>query len=99
MSQTAMTASNPFVDLAMACFLFKQVSTALPIGFLYNIEIWIRPFVMAEDIKLKFGVSPFSIEPIATNEITITPIATAVPAVGDWALYVGDYITVQVLSF
>ena len=36
---------------------------------------------------------------ISGSVITITPIATAVPAVGDWALYVGDYITVQVLSF
>jgi hypothetical protein len=54
-----------------------------------------KTWVYRNGVKLRSGVD----YTIATNEITITPIATAVPAVGDWALYVGDYITVQVLSF
>ena len=62
-----MAASYPLRDLALACLLFRQVRTALPTGFLYKIEIWIRPLVIAEEIKLKFGVSPFIIKPIAIN--------------------------------
>ena len=41
------------------------MSTALPIGFLYKIDSWIRPLVIAADIKSKLGVSPFIIDPTA----------------------------------
>ena len=54
-------------------------------------KIW----VYRNGVKLRSGVD----YTISGNNITITPIATATPAVGDWALYVGDFITVQVLSF
>ena len=53
--------------LSSVCLLFKQVKTALPIGFLYIIDNSIRPFVIALEIKSKLGVSPLIIIPIEIN--------------------------------
>jgi len=55
-----------------------------------------KTWVYRNGVKLRSGVD----YTIATNEITITPLTSA-PANGDidWALIVGDLITVQVLSF
>mgnify|MGYP006171858399 CR=1 FL=1 len=44
-----------------------HVRIPLPIGFLLKIDNWIKPLVIAEEIKLKFGVLPLIIEPIAIN--------------------------------
>ena len=62
-----MTASKPLIVLSLTWFLLRHVSTAFPTGFLYKIEIWISPLVIAEEMKSKFGVLPFIIDPMAIN--------------------------------
>ena len=62
---TAFAASAPFVFLALAWDIFKQVIIPFPIGFLESIDIFIIALVQALEINSKCGVCPLITQPSA----------------------------------